>query len=216
MGVLDYLIDIHTGEISDLPINFLFSTPFTVSPDRTREVGINVYTRASWQGVLFLDAEEYDRRDIDGVVNLVTVDWFLDSSQFVGIDRYELISNKRSVYIIDRNGNLLTTVFNIESEQEFFRTSLSPSNRHYIFSFIETGWMIADIQQEVIYDLCLENSLLSGWYKLTWSPDSRQIALGRFSDDFSPFLIFDLDDWEIYQTDIYHDGNPMMWVDMGS
>ncbi len=171
----------------------------SLSPDLTRSVSFGRLYDLSDHSLV---QEDLVGTDWDGIISV----WTLDSSLFADVvtDR---TTGTVTLTIFDKDGNVVAVPLSV-MEGRVRLGQWSPDN-NYLSVTLSTGeTYIIDIRDEVIYDLCIHDSV--GW---AWSPDGTQFAtvLGRGQ---SPIVVVDFDEWQPYIA-AYHTGPVIIWRTTG-
>lgn len=184
------------------------------SPDWSR-----IITRVDYANVSLFDTEI---QDFIGVVYrpLANIDpgfaaWRSDSTEF-------LFSGTLSTQIHDADGDVLATVssailrneYTIEVHNNTFirMNAYSPDGTHF-WLILRTNddtyhLALANRAERIIIDTCVDSVL--DFLTAQFSPDSRYLAY--FPPRGSTQLqILDIENWQLYNTGIYHEGQILNW-----
>ena len=122
-----------------------------------------------------------------------------------------ILGRTSNLSIFDRDGNLIAVPL-ANWEKRIEPGAWSSDNRFFSFStYTFTGTEsqdfhanLLDMEEEVIYDLCLGN--VNGW---AWSADGSQFATILGSGQ-QPVVVVDIEQWQPYIV-AYHSGQVLLW-----
>ncbi len=154
--------------------------------------------------------------------------WTNDGSFFVSsvltIYDHGLLDNE--LYKIDRDGHQLL-IFNAKTISDYAEVmdfSLSPDNKFVAFWLVDrqanddakkwtTQLMILDIEERILYQLCLERGYTSSFSGPVWSPNGKYLSAQIQSpdkDNQSELVLIDINKFIAYRTG--NSGLPIGWV----
>jgi hypothetical protein len=225
-GITPHIVEINpfTGEmstwdgaISDLSGNN-GSHPYP-SPDFTRYLTFgSVYDVAT--GGRLQDIPIYLGSRIPVIV------WKPDSTHFVAEIQGDEINAKHALGLFDRDGNLVSSIFNFTNDKQIRRAldrssvledipweniAWSLHGRYVAFIVQEqpyplvTNLYIADIEQRRVIDTCISTDA-----GLAWSPKGTQLALMAEGEGQRPILVYDIQQNQILNVG-YHSGGILAW-----
>jgi hypothetical protein len=149
----------------------------------------------------------------------------LPDSEFIIVHRREEIegesySETGSVVLLSQNGELIDTIYvgntavsGLYASLFYLTHGLSNDGRYYAFVPVEetssrTGILhIADMQEHIVVKTCI-STIDSG---LAWSPSENKLVVAYSEYGQQPLQILDLDLWQVYLTNQYHNGNIIGW-----
>lgn len=162
---------------------------------------------------------------------IVFVEWngyptrILPDSEFIIVHRRQEIegdsySETGSVVLLNQDGKLVNTIYvgdtpaiGLYASLLYLTHGLSNDGRYYAFVPIEetgarTGILhLADLQEQIVIRTCLLTTNVG----LAWSPTENKLIVGSSEYGQQAFQILDLDLWQAYYTDQYHDGSIIGW-----
>lgn len=144
-------------------------------------------------------------------IDLPGVAWHPDSTEFI-------IAGALSTTLYDANGELLHRI-SPPREEDTFNNQGIRSNAYSpdgtIFYLLIYGnrqateqWhlALANSSNQTITDTCIDSRMSA-----QFSPDGRHMALLSSALGRQELLIFDIENWRLYRTGIYHDGEIIGW-----
>jgi hypothetical protein len=194
--------DVETGEIVDWLERNLDDYEISISPDQTRLISYAyLYDLA--------DNSQLIEQPVGTSHDFLSSAWSHDSSMFIDVIKGE--DQLSSLTLYDRDGTVTAVPF-VGAVNSMSLDQWSRADDYFAFTTFrlygagayEGHTFIMDLHEEVIYDLCVEDT--QGW---AWSPDGTQFAtvLGRGQQ---PVVITDLNEWQPYIV-AYHTGDVIFW-----
>jgi hypothetical protein len=185
-----------------------------VSPDWTRLLTLNDITSYRLDLFDLITGEILQSYDRNIVGALGSAQWFADSTGFVM--RHE--SSEKNLLLMgiyNRDGELVDTIFfETDTDSTVNRYELAGTNEQLAFtysgyasdgSYLNSNLLIANLTHREIIDTCIRAD------SFKWSANSPQLAIMPVGTEQRPALIFDLAEWRLYDTGIYHDGDIIFW-----
>lgn len=145
-------------------------------------------------------------------VDLPSVAWHPTSDEF-------LISGALITAIHDRNGQLLEIISQPSTDGSFDNIGIrhnaySPDGTRFaVFVRADSSatgekvhFAVANRLEREIVDTCIDT-----FVSFQFSPGGRFVALLSFNSGIQELQILDVENWQLYKTDIYHDGEVIDW-----
>jgi hypothetical protein len=207
VALLNKLINLTTGEIEDLPINLYHNNDSSLAPDHSREVAGTIPFRGTSFLLRFENGVGVRDNALSQYLGFIwEIDWSSDSTFFAGVGVQSIRDENETLYLFSRDGELIANVYHQNDVFQMF-PDISYNNNYLIFLADNHKLMIADIPNAIVYDTC--NQILYG--PQAWSALDEQFAFLPIGEGQRPVLVFDLNDWQIYETGFYHDGAVIGW-----
>jgi hypothetical protein len=197
--VINDLVNPFISEIVQAPVHE-YPNDNTISPDRSREIQRQYFYDSFPYN--FYSYENGERESLfywdDAVLEVA---WKHDSSEVV------VRLRDSGLNLFNRNSEFIDKIINATRLGDF-----SYDDRYLSLSI--NGYLhFADMEEHIIYNTCLEQNwpYTPSYRRMIWSSQANQGALMALGEGQRSVLVFDLDNWHIYETGIYHDGDIIFW-----
>lgn len=160
------------------------------SPDRGRAIFQTESSAPQWS--LYDWYSETEVTTIPALelnLNYPAVLWRPDGIGFVAVVTDGSTPGSGSLVAFDYDGNRQGTIFGSGENRAFANLNFSLDGQ-----YLAVGLDVADLYQQVIYDLCVESSRARYGDWTAWSPFARQMAFA-FNGDV---VVLDFDSWQLY------------------